>query len=102
MDDALFGPDPAQLAVVDKMAPGCAPVCDEGVEGAACDAACEVGDGEADDFVAAANREGLRPLVSWLDWLCGVRSRRRPRAWRWKHGEWEMEGRKTTVRILCE
>ena len=41
------------------MAPCLAPVCDEGVESAAFDAVCEVRDGGADDFVAAAYCEGL-------------------------------------------
>jgi hypothetical protein len=37
VDDALFGPDPTELRVVDKMAPGLAPVLHEGFEGAAFD-----------------------------------------------------------------
>jgi hypothetical protein len=41
------------------VAPCLAPVGDEGVEGAAFDAVGEVGDGGADDFVAAADCEGL-------------------------------------------
>lgn len=59
MDDALLRADPAQLRVVDEVAPGLAPVGDERVEGAAFDAVREVGDGGADDFVAAADCEGL-------------------------------------------
>lgn len=38
VDDALLRADPAQLRVVDEVAPGLAPVGDEGVEGAAFDA----------------------------------------------------------------
>jgi len=41
------------------VAPCLAPVLDEGGEGAAFDAVGEVGDGGADDFVAAADCEGL-------------------------------------------
>ena len=41
------------------MAPCLAPVGDERVQGAALDAVGEVGDGGADDFVAAADCEGL-------------------------------------------
>lgn len=59
MDYAFLGADPAELRVVDEVAPRLAPVFDEGFEGAAFDAVGEVGDGGADDFVAAADCEGL-------------------------------------------
>lgn len=59
MDYPLFGTDPAELRVVDEVAPGFAPVGYEGVEGVALDAVGEVGDCCADDFVAAADCEGL-------------------------------------------
>lgn len=48
------------------MAPCLAPVPDEGVEGAAFDAVGEVGDGGADDFVAAAYGECLQNRQSVL------------------------------------
>ena len=41
------------------MAPCLAPVLDEGFEGSALDAVCELCDGGADDFVATADCEGL-------------------------------------------
>jgi len=59
VDHALFGADPAQLAVVDEVAPGLAPVGDQAGEGAALDALGDVVDGGADDVVAAADGEGL-------------------------------------------
>jgi hypothetical protein len=59
VDDAFFGADPAELRVVDQVAPCLAPVFDEGFEGAAFDAVGEVGDCGADDFVTAADCEGL-------------------------------------------
>lgn len=59
VDDALLRADPAQLRVVDEVAPCLAPVGDERVERAALDAIGEVRDGGADDFVAAADCEGL-------------------------------------------
>lgn len=68
MDDALFGADPAELRVVDEMAPGLAPVFDERVEGAALDAVGEVGNGCAYDFVAAANGEGLIQVRRGFRW----------------------------------
>jgi hypothetical protein len=65
VDDALFRADPAELRVVDEMAPGLAPVCDEGGEGAALETVGDVCDGGADNVVAAANSEGLQG-VSYL------------------------------------
>jgi len=62
VDDALFGADPAELAVVDEVAPGLAPVGDEGGEGAPLDPVGDVVDRRADDVVAAADREGLVTL----------------------------------------
>ena len=59
MDDAFFWADPAQLRVIDEMSPSFAPIRDEGFEGAAFDAVREMGDGCADDLVAATNGEGL-------------------------------------------
>lgn len=41
------------------MAPCLAPVLDEGFEGSALDAVCEVGDGGADDLVTTADCECL-------------------------------------------
>lgn len=64
MDDALFWADPAQLRVVDEVAPGLAPVGDERGEGAAADAVGDVVDGGADDVVAAADGEGLSKRLS--------------------------------------
>lgn len=60
VDDAFLGADPAELRVVDEMAPCLAPVRDERFECAALDAVGEVRDGGADDLVAAADCEGLR------------------------------------------
>jgi hypothetical protein len=59
MDDAFFGADPAQLRVVDQVAPCLAPVCDQRGESAAFDPVGQVGDGGADYFVATAYCEGL-------------------------------------------
>jgi hypothetical protein len=59
VDDALLRTDPAQLRVVDEVSPCLAPVGDERVERAALDAVGEVCDGGANDFVAAADCEGL-------------------------------------------
>jgi hypothetical protein len=59
VDDTLLWADPAQLRVVDEVAPCLAPVGDERVECAAFDAVGEVRDGGADDFIAAADCEGL-------------------------------------------
>jgi hypothetical protein len=59
VDDALLWADPAELAVVDEVAPGLAPVGDEGGEGAALDAVGDVLDCRADNVVAAADCEGL-------------------------------------------
>jgi hypothetical protein len=59
VDDALLGADPAELAVVDEVAPGLAPILDEGRERLALDPVDEVVDGLADDVVAAADGEGL-------------------------------------------
>jgi hypothetical protein len=59
VDDALFGSNPAELTVVDEVAPGFAPILDERFEGVAFDPVCKVGDGCADDFVPTADCEGL-------------------------------------------
>jgi hypothetical protein len=59
MDDALFWADPAQLRIIDEVAPSFAPVRDERFESAAFDAIREMGDGCADDLVAATDGEGL-------------------------------------------
>ena len=59
MDDTLFGADPAQLAVIDEVTPRLAPVVDERREGLAAKALGDVGDGGADNIVAAADGEGL-------------------------------------------
>lgn len=64
MNDTLFRSDPAQLAVGDEVAPGLTPVGGEFVEVFADDEGSEEGDGGADDFVAAADGEGLGLLVS--------------------------------------
>jgi hypothetical protein len=66
VDDALLGTDPAELRVVDEMAPCLAPVLDERLEGAALDAVGEVGNSGADNFVAATDCEGLDVLVGDL------------------------------------
>ena len=58
MDDSLLGPDPAQLAVGDEVAPGGAHVDDEGGEAAVQELGGKGGDGEADDVVAPADGEG--------------------------------------------
>ena len=63
MDDALLGAEPAQLGVVDEMAPGLAPVLDERGEGAALDAVGDVVDGGADDVVTTADSEGLSDML---------------------------------------
>lgn len=63
MDYAFFGPDPAELRVVYEMAPRLTPVGNERVKSAAFDTVCDVGDGEADYFVAAAYCEGLGLLL---------------------------------------
>lgn len=59
MDDALFRADPAELAVVDEVAPCLAPVGDQARERAALDALGDVVDGCADNVVAAADGECL-------------------------------------------
>lgn len=60
MDDALLGADPAQLAVGDQVAPGLAPVSGELVEVLVNDERSQEGDGRADNFIAAADSEGLK------------------------------------------
>ena len=64
MNDAFFGADPAQLRVGDEVAPGFAPVGDEGGERAALDAVGYVVNCFADDVVSAADCEGLQDDVS--------------------------------------
>lgn len=59
MDDALLGTDPAQLAVVDEVAPCLAPVGDEGGEGLAAETVGNVGNGGTDNVVAATNGKCL-------------------------------------------
>ena len=59
VDDALFGTDPAELGVVDEMAPCLTPVCDEGGEGSSLETLGDVVDGGADDVVSTADGEGL-------------------------------------------
>jgi len=60
VDHALLGTDPAELAVVDQVAPCLAPVAaDEAREGATSDAVGDVVDGGADDVVSAPDGEGL-------------------------------------------
>ena len=59
MDDALFGANPPQLAVRDKISPCLAPILDEVVEVLALDAVGEELDGFADNLVAATDGEGL-------------------------------------------
>jgi len=60
MDHALLWANPTQLAVVDEVSPGLAPVCDETGERAALDALRNVGDGSTDNVIAAPDRECLR------------------------------------------
>ena len=59
VDDTLFGTDPAELGVVDEMAPCLTPVCDEGGEGSSLETLGDVVDGGADDVVSTADGEGL-------------------------------------------
>jgi hypothetical protein len=59
VDDTLLGTDPSELAVVDKMSPCLAPVCDERGECPALETLGDVVDGSADDVVSTANSEGL-------------------------------------------
>jgi hypothetical protein len=59
VDHALFGADPAELAVVDEVPPCLAPVGDEAGEGPALYALGYVVDGGAYDVVAAADGKGL-------------------------------------------
>lgn len=59
MDHAFFGADPSQLRVGDEVAPGDAPVGDEGGEGSSADTVGDVVYGVADDVVAAADCECL-------------------------------------------
>ena len=64
VDDTLLGSDPAQLAVGDEVAPGLAPVGGKFVKVFADHEGSEEGDGGADDFIAAADGEGLGLLVN--------------------------------------
>jgi hypothetical protein len=63
VDNTLFRANPAELGVIDEMAPGFAPVRDKGLKRVAFDAVCEVGNCRADDFVAAADCEGLSGML---------------------------------------
>jgi hypothetical protein len=62
VDDALLGADPAELAVIDEVAPGLAPVGDERGKGASLDAVGDVVDGCADDVIATTDCKGLLEL----------------------------------------
>lgn len=64
MDHPFLGPDPPQLAVGDQVAPRLAPVGRELVQVLAHHQGSEKGDRGADDFVSAANSEGLSETVS--------------------------------------
>lgn len=59
MDDTLFGSDPAELTVIDEVAPCFGPVLYERFKSVAFDAVCEMGDSYADNFVTTADCEGL-------------------------------------------
>lgn len=59
VDDALLGPDPPQLAVVDQVPPRLAPVLYQRRQRAPLDAVRDVLNGRADNVVAAADGEGL-------------------------------------------
>lgn len=64
VDDTLLGSDPAQLAVGNEVAPGLTPVGGEFIKVFADYEGSEERNGGADDFVTAANGEGLGLLVS--------------------------------------
>lgn len=59
MNNTFLGTDPAELGVVDEMAPCFTPILDEGFESVALDAFCQVGDGCADNLITTANCECL-------------------------------------------
>lgn len=59
VNNTLLGSNPAQLAVGDQVAPGLTPVSGELIEVFTDDEGSEEGNSGADDFVAAADGEGL-------------------------------------------